>query len=387
MPRRRVDWLTLVALCLACERATPPAPTPPPALTRAHPEEQALASVTLTPEAEQRLGVALAPVEQRSVPGARQLPGEVIAPPGRTVTITAPVPGLVLAVDGLPQAGATVERGQAIVRLIPLAAVDRDLRAQSQSRVAAAEARLLANKSRAQRAESLIASGAGSERAAEDARVERDVAAAELVAARARLRIIERAPLSSDVATVLRAPFAAVVRQVQVADGQAISGGAPIIELVATDARWVRVAVLAVELAELADGPAQVAAFASEAAPTIARSVLGPPSADPLAGTVDLYFQLPEAGAWRLGERVVVTVPTRAAPVSLIVPWPAVVHDTTGGTWVYVQVGAQQYARRRVELLRVVGELALLSRGPEPGAQVVVAGAVELYGTEFGAGH
>ncbi|MBK9756239.1 MAG: hypothetical protein IPO88_22630 [Nannocystis sp.] len=68
-------------------------------------------------------------------------------------------------------------------------------------------------------------------------------------------------------------------------------------------------------------------------------------------------------------------------------PWPAVVHDTTGGTWVYVQVGAQQYARRRVELLRVVGELALLSRGPEPGAQVVVAGAVELYGTEFGAGH
>ncbi|MBK9756240.1 MAG: HlyD family efflux transporter periplasmic adaptor subunit [Nannocystis sp.] len=278
MSRRLVDWITVCALCLACDRAAPPAPTPAPALTRAHPEEQALASVTLTPEAEQRLGVALAPVEQRSVPGARQLPGEVIAPPGRTVTITAPVPGLVLAVDGLPQAGATVERGQAIVRLIPLAAVDRDLRAQSQSRVAAAEARLLANKSRAQRAESLIASGAGSERAAEDARVERDVAAAELVAAQARLRIIERAPLSSDVATVLRAPFAAVVRQVQVADGQAVSGGAPIVELVATDARWVRVAVLAiVELAELADGPAQVAAFASEAAPTIASPSSGPP--------------------------------------------------------------------------------------------------------------
>lgn len=391
MPARRLtESITICALLLACERAAPKASQAAPASMRAHPEERALASITLTPEAEARLGITLASVERRTMPGARRLPGEVIAPPGRTVTITAPVPGLVLAADGLPRPGATVERGQALARLIPLAAVDRDLRAQAQSRVTGAQARLLVSKSRAQRADTLIQSGAGSERAAEDARVERDVAAAELVAAQARLRIIERAPLSSDVATTLRAPFAALVRQVQVADGQAVSGGAPLIELVANDLPWVRVPVLASELAAFGEGPAEVAALGgptSAGAPMVATPIAGPPSADALAGTVDLYFELPERGTLRLGERVLVTLATRAAPEALIVPWSAIVHDPGGGAWLYVQIGAQQYDRCRVELLRVAGDLAVLTRGPEVGAQVVVRGAVELYGTEFGAGH
>jgi len=381
-----------VVLCcvlgLACERAAPKAASAPaPAVVGAHPDEGALASVTLTAEAEARLGVRVGSVELRALPGVRRLPGEVIAPPGRTVTISAPVPGLVLAGDGLPRVGSLVSRGQALARLIPLATVDRDLRAQAKSRVAAAQARMLVNKSRTQRAESLIKSGAGSERAAEDARVERDVAAAELDAAQARLRIIERTPLSSDVVTVLRAPFAAVVRQVQVADGQAVSGGAPLLELVATDAPWVRVPVLAADLGQMVAGAAEVTPLAGAAPVVHAEPVAGPPVSDPVAGSLDLYFALPELGGLRLGERVVVTVPTRAAVESLVVPWSAVVHDISGGTWLYEQVGPQQFVRRRVELLAVTGEVAALARGPQVGAQVVTHGASELYGVEFGAGH
>lgn len=388
MPARRVDLLIMsFVVGLACEQPATKVTAPPPAVAGAHPDEGALASVTLTAEAEARLDITLASVEQRSLPGTRRLPGEVVAPPGRTVTISAPVPGLVLAANGLPRAGSRVTRGQALARLIPLAVVDRDLRAQAQSRVTSAEARLLANKSRAQRAESLISSGAGSERAAEDARVERDVAAAELVAAQARLRIIERTPLSSDVVTVLRAPFAAVVRQVQVADGQSVGGGAALIELVATDAPWVRVPVLAGDLAALAEGPVEVAPLAGSAPAVQAKPVSGPPSSDPLAGTLDLYFELAETGALRLGERVVVTLPTRSAIDTKVVPWSAVIHDTGGGTWVYVQRGEHQFDRRRVELIAVSGDVAALARAPEVGAQVVSQGAAELYGVEFGAGH
>jgi len=386
-PRHPELVALLCALGLACDRAPPGATPPPPAVASTHADEGALASVTLTPEAEARLGITLASVERRAVPTTRRVPGEVIAPPGRTVTISAPVPGLVVAVDGLPPAGSRVTRGQPLVRLIPLAAVDRDLRAQALSRVASAEVRLTANKSRAQRAESLIASGAGSERAAEDARVERDVASAELGAAQARLRIIERTPLASDVATVLRAPFAAIVRQVQVADGQAVSGGAPLLELVTTDAPWVRVPMLSADLAVLAEGPAEVAPLSGDAVPVLARPVAGPPVSDPLAGTVDLYFELPGPGALRLGERVAITLPTRDAGESLVVPRSAIVHDTGGGAWVYVQVGPQQFARRRVEVIATSGELAALARGPEVGAQVVTHGTAELYGVEFGAGH
>ena len=177
--------LVAMSLCIACGAAHEPTKSAAaPVVTRAHGDEASLASVTLKPEAVERLGIALAPVERRSVVVRLRLPGEVVAPPGRTVMLAAPVPGLIVAPDGLPRAGAVVTRGQALARITPLAAVDRDMRAQARSSLAAAEARLVAGTSRAQRAEKLISSGAGSERAAEDARAERDIAAAAVVAAR-----------------------------------------------------------------------------------------------------------------------------------------------------------------------------------------------------------
>jgi len=343
--------------------------------------------VTLTPEAEARLGIAVAAAERRVVPQRRRLPGEVVARPGGTVMLAAPVPGLVLAPDGLPRPGVVVAHEQALARLVPLAAVDRDLRAQAQSRVAAADARLVAGKSRTQRAERLIESGAGSERAAEDARVEQAVAAAELEAARARLRMIDRTPLASDVATTLRAPIAAVVRQVLVADGQSVPGGAPLIELVTVDAPWLRVPVFAAELGALADATAEVTPLGSDAPPVTATRIEGPPAADPLAGTVDIYFELPADAALRLGERVAVAVTSADAEEAVVVPRAAVIHDLHGGAWVYVSRGEQRYDRRRIELSHETYDFAIVARGLEPGVEVVVAGAVELYGTEFGAGH
>ena len=52
----------------------------------------------------------------------------------------------------------------------------------------------------------------------------------------------------------------------------------------------------------------------------------------------------------------------------------------------YENLAPQVYTRRRVEVLHVVNSLAVLGRGPAAGAKVVSAGAMELFGTEFGAG-
>jgi membrane fusion protein, heavy metal efflux system len=81
-----------------------------------------------------------------------------------------------------------------------------------------------------------------------------------------------------------------------------------------------------------------------------------------------------------------VTLAERASEESLVVPWSAVTHDINGGAWVYENVAPQQYARRRVEVRRVVGSLAVLARGPAVGAKVVTAGVAELFGAEFGTG-
>ena len=69
---------------------------------------------------------------------------------------------------------------------------------------------------------------------------------------------------------------------------------------------------------------------------------------------------------------------------SLVVPWSSVVHDINGGTWVYEEVAPRKYARRRVQVRYVTDGLASLAAGPPVGSKIVTAGAVELFGTEFG---
>jgi multidrug efflux pump subunit AcrA (membrane-fusion protein) len=106
-----------------------------------------------------------------------------------------------------------------------------------------------------------------------------------------------------------------------------------------------------------------------------------------MASSVDLYFELrnPES-LLRPGHRVTVSLPMLDSAEGLVVPWSAVLYDINGGTWVYEQLSASMFARRRIELSHRVGEWAVLTRGPEPGARVVTAGAAELFGTEFGTG-
>ncbi len=70
----------------------------------------------------------------------------------------------------------------------------------------------------------------------------------------------------------------------------------------------------------------------------------------------------------------------------LVVPSAAIMYDIYGGAWVYVAVGERAFQRRRVLIRFSDGDRAVLAEGPAPGADVVVAGAAELYGAEFGAG-
>jgi len=67
-----------------------------------------------------------------------------------------------------------------------------------------------------------------------------------------------------------------------------------------------------------------------------------------------------------------------------VIPASALVQDYHGGSWVYENPSAQTYVRRRVDVRYVVDSWAVLGPGPDAGAKVVTAGAMELFGTEFG---
>jgi len=66
-----------------------------------------------------------------------------------------------------------------------------------------------------------------------------------------------------------------------------------------------------------------------------------------------------------------------------VVPYGAVYYDAKGAPWVYVSTKPLSFERRRVRVDRIVGDLAVLSEGPDVGTTVVSVGAALLFGAEI----
>ncbi len=395
---KRAAWSNAciaIAILSGCGREAPPAaqskPVAPAKVQIVRVQEDDLAKVTLTEKAVERLGIELREVEYKDAWRYRNYAGEVAIPPGQVVQVSAPVAGtLAASPEGLPVVGAAVRAGQTVFRVLPLVAAQRDLRVSVESEVATAQARTDAARVRVERAERMLRDQTGSVKAVEAAREELKVAEAALQAARARLEQVEKAPLAADVSVTIAAPQDGLLRQMQAAPGQIVPAGAPLFEVARLDPLWVRVPVYAGEVAALQAGAAALVRPLNAAPGNPARQaepVSAPPSADPAAATVDLYYRLENrAAALRPGEKLSVALALKGREKRLQAPFAAVLYDVHGGAWVYESVSPREFVRRRVEVDFVSGSTAVLARGPKPGARVVTAGAAELFGTEFGAG-
>lgn len=366
---------------VACQGPAPKSAPPARVIT-----EGDLVKVTLTPEAVKRLGLTLAVVETRAMPERRKVGGEVTVPSGGALSLTAPVAATVL--QRTATVGRQVKRGDSLAVLAPLAPVDRDTQAQSTRGASAAAARLEAADQQLKRAERLLAEGAGSAKLVEQAKAERDVAKAEGDAATQRLSNVSADPLAADVSVVIRAPHDGVVRQVGVSPGQIVAAGTMLFEIVGSSAFWVRVPLFVPEARRVQqDAPASVGAMGGQQKAHEALPAHAPQSADPATATIDLYYELATPHDFRPGERVDVELTYRGEAESLVVPASAIVHDASGGAWLYEALSGEVFARRRVEVSRVAADRAVLARGIAAGKSVVAIGASELFGVEFGAGH
>ena len=358
-----------------------------------HPVKEAdLATIKLTPQAEQRLGIETVAIEQRMVARTRDYSGEIMLPPDRTMIVTAPFAGQLSAPDNAAamNVGSFVRQGQPLFRVTPYLTPERDLRPQLERDVASATEKLNAAKLRFDRAQQLLEGQAGSVKNVEQTREEVALAENDLKAAQARLTIFNRDPLNADVSVTVTAPIGGLIQKVHTTAGQATTGGAALIEITNLGNVWVRVPVYVGELNQLSRKAAARVHGLSDAPGTPtrqARPVAAPPSANALASTADLYFSLSNGdGSLRPGQRVAVTLNQHGAEESLVVPWSAILHDIHGGAWVYESSGAQTFVRRPVEVRYITDGQAVLARGPAVGTKVVTAGAAELFGTEFGVG-
>ncbi len=360
-------------------------------------KESDLNTITLTPQAEQRLGIATVAVERKPVPRTRSLGGDVMVRAGGALTVAAPFAATV--VGALPQPGTPVKSGQVLCQLRAILSPTERVNvattlSEAQGTVAGLKATLAAARVTLARAEQLRKVEAGSQRAVDDAQAAASVGDANLKAAETRVAtlaaVLKDLETGGIVALPVPAPLDGFVMAVRSGDGQQVAGGAILLEITALDPLWVRVPVYVGEAHTLqTNAPAHVTRLGAKVgdAGISARPVAAPPSATALASTVDFYFELPNADArFRPGERVSVSLPLTTAENNLVVPWTAVLHDIYGGQWVYEQTAPQTFVRRRVTVERVAGKDAVLASGPAVGAKVVTDGAVELFGTELGTG-
>ena len=400
------------------ETAKPAAPTVPATVGKPFKEDQAT-TIVLTADAETKLAIRLAPVVRKPMPRQRVFGGEVMVPPGRSIVVSAPLAGT-LKPGTAPTAGQAVTAGKPVLQLAPvLDPVGRAnltaSRVDAEGQVKTADEQLKFARITFDRAKDVLAGGGGRQRDVDDANAALEVAKQTHAAAVARRDLLAKVLGELDSGTAapvaIDAPADGVLRNVSALPGQTVPAGAPLFEVVNLDAVWVRVPVYVGDVSEIdASRAASVGPLAAPAgrAGRPAWAVPAPPTANPVAGTVDLFFYTlnpdmsddrwkataaavggfavaPFAGAAvGPGQRVAVALALKEPADALTVPWSAVVYDYFGGAWVYVKTAPHTYLRERVQVRHVSGGTAVLTDGPPPDTQVVAAGAAELFGTETG---
>jgi hypothetical protein len=329
-----------ISVALSFFAAVALADSAPPARVTRPIKESELTTVTLTTEAERRLGIVTTPVERRDVARTRFFGGEITVP-------------------ARPGAGAA--GGQSVFTILPALSPAEQVRvAQSQieadGQVDQARVQLEGARQTLCRAEQMRRDKVGTDRTVDEARVLVGQGEAGLRTAEARRSLL----------------------------------GPAILEAATPSQVWVRAPVYVGDVARLdLTAPARIGGLgdAPGAPQKTATPVEAPPSANPAAATVDVFYRLPDGnGEFRLGQRVGVTIPLRQQGPALVAPWSAVVYDANGGAWVYEQTAPATYVRRRVQVERAVGDAAIFASGVSPGARLATTGAAELFGVEFGVG-
>ena len=110
----------------------------------------------------------------------------------------------------------------------------------------------------------------------------------------------------------------------------------------------------------------------------------GPAKVEHLQGAEPTRVTLTEKAAKRLDIQTAAVADTEVdGKRRRVMPYAAVLYDTEGGTWTYIQSAPLTFVRHRIAVDRIQGDRAVLTDGLASGTLVVTVGAAELYGSEF----
>jgi multidrug efflux pump subunit AcrA (membrane-fusion protein) len=375
--------------------------------------ESDLPVITLSAEAYKSLAIASEPIHTEKIQEFLNLTGWIMAPQGKEVTITAPVAGYVRLSDKLkrsPIRGENLEAGNELFTLEPvLAPVEeiqmRILKQGVESELKKALSTFQNAEKELKRTKDLKEKGLRVQQDLDQAQVRFDLAEEDLKAARKKQEFFHN-PTRSILA---RQPGS--VLQVHVSPGQYVPAAAPLVTIADLKQLWVRVPVpeldfpsveakkeVSVRLKGMNSASAKDKNHGS-AGTFKAEPVAMVPQVDTIKHTVDLIYQLKPGAkgvSFAKDQMVTVFVPLGKERVESVVPYSAVVFDAFGGSWIYLDRGADKsrhkFERRRVDLGATVAikgkdgkamDRVVIRPSGREGERVVTSGAALLFSREF----
>lgn len=322
-------------------------------------------------------------VREGEVRTSVRVPATVHPLPGGEAVVSAPAAGRVIA-DVLPSIGDRVKAGQVLARVEPRLGGGSD-RTTLEADVAEARAAAGAADVDVTRAERLLSERAVPARRVDDARRVRDVAAARLRAAEARLAqrdetLRQGGSAATGNAFTLRAPIAGRVADVQATLGAAYEEGAPLFRIVRTDRVELEVQVPPpdVDIARHAAGVALEIPGVASPTELDPHHVHDSGVIDDRTGALSVQMEVPNVGerllVGQVGTAVLYTRDRRTVPV---VPTAAVLMEA-GRPYVFVQSGGERFLRRFIEIAARDGDRVGVRSGVAAGERVVVRGAYDI---------
>ncbi|MEX0892797.1 MAG: efflux RND transporter periplasmic adaptor subunit [Gemmatimonadota bacterium] len=330
-------------------------------------------------EQQWQIPFAVEPARQDTVQRTVTAPGEIVAPDGALVQVSAPVDGIAAAAGNrsAPSVGQSVRAGQVLAVLSPTS---------QEGGFADIRARVERLEREVARAERLYAAGAIPERRLEEARHDLEVT-------RAQAAAMGAGGAGSDYRLRLTAPISGVVARRAFVPGGRVEAGVPLFTIVDPGTAWLRVQVPASASSSI-PGDAR-ATFTLEGSDVV-RETSGLVSVgnvlDPQTRTVPAVFEIADAGGlFTFGQLAQAAVPVGGTVAGVVIPNRAIVDDN-GTTVTYVQAGGETFERRVLRLGATDGTRTHVLSGIQSGEMVVTIGGYQvrlasMSGGEFAGGH
>ncbi len=359
--------------------------------------EEQINQITLTKEAVGKLNITTAVIDKQNEVAYAQYPAQINLPPSGLVSYNTPLTAnIFFASQQVLKVGDQVKTGQVMLSLRPIISPEATLGfitglSDAEGQLTAANSQLSAAKITLNRAKQLFEQHVGSQKNVDDAQANVALAQSVFNAAQEKYRLLKQTIAQGSAGNLtIKATQSGVISNIYFNPGQAISAGAPLIDIRNQDDYWVNVFVPHGQVERL-DFTSE--ALLSDDANTTVDYRLTPLEVAPLSdlnsGTRQFLYALhaPSNHVAPL-QRVTVKLPLATSTTSqLTIPCAAAVVDIYGNEWVYLARDKTHFERQQVFITQAAATDCTLSSDQLAGRAIVTNGAQELFSVQTGFTH